>query len=99
MQRRHERLQEESADAFGAIARVTAQTQSIAGELAQAASVLTVAIGAVAVVNGALTIGGLAATTILTGRLLQPVLKGLGTLVALSVHPTRRGEDPRECRI
>lgn len=78
MQRRHERLQEDSADAFGAIARMTAQTQSIASELAQAASVLTVAIGAIAVVNGALTIGGLAATTILTGRFLQPVLKGLG---------------------
>jgi ATP-binding cassette subfamily C protein LapB len=78
MQRRHERLQEDSADAFGAIARMTAQTQSIASELAQAASVLTVAIGAIAVVNGGLTIGGLAATTILTGRFLQPVLKGLG---------------------
>ncbi len=78
MQRRHERLQEECADAFGAIARVTAQMQSIASELAQAASILTVVVGAVAVVNGALTIGGLAATTILTGRLLQPVLKGLG---------------------
>ncbi|NJN36788.1 MAG: ATP-binding cassette domain-containing protein [Nitrospiraceae bacterium] len=46
--------------------------------MAQAASVLTVAIGAIAVVNGGLTIGGLAATTILTGRFLQPVLKGLG---------------------
>jgi ATP-binding cassette, subfamily C, bacterial LapB len=77
MERRHERLQEDAAAAFGAIARVTAQTQSVASELAQAASVLTVAIGAVAVVGGSLTIGGLAATTILTGRLLQPVLKGL----------------------
>lgn len=77
MQRRFERLQEEAADNFGSTARIAAQTQSIAGELAQAASVLTVAIGAVAVVNGDLTIGGLAATTILTGRLLQPVLKGL----------------------
>jgi len=78
LQRRHERLQEESADTFGTIARVTAQTQSIATELAQGASILTVMIGAVAVVEGGLTIGGLAATTILTGRLLQPVLKGLG---------------------
>ena len=78
MQRRHERLQEDSADAFGAIAHATTQTQSIAAELAQAASVLTVAIGAIAVVEGQLTIGGLAATTILTGRFLQPVLKGLG---------------------
>ncbi|MBL8780084.1 MAG: ATP-binding cassette domain-containing protein [Alphaproteobacteria bacterium] len=98
MQRRHERLQEESADAFGAIARVTAQTQSIAGELAQAASVLTVAIGAIAVVNGALTIGGLAATTILTGRLLQPVLKGLGLwarypFIRLAEEKMRRMED------
>jgi ATP-binding cassette subfamily C protein LapB len=78
MQRRHERLQEYAADAFGAIARMTAQTQSIASELAQAASVVIVAIGAVAVVAGGLSIGGLAATTILTGRFLQPVLKGLG---------------------
>lgn len=80
MQRRHERLQEEAADSFAAIARVNAQTQSIAGEIAQAASIITVMIGAVAVVNGAMTIGALAATTILTGRLLQPVLKGLGLL-------------------
>jgi len=98
MQRRHERLQEESADAFGAIARVTSQTQSIAGELAQAASVLTVAIGAIAVVNGALTIGGLAATTILTGRFLQPVLKGLGLwarypFIRLAEEKMRRMED------
>jgi ATP-binding cassette subfamily C protein LapB len=98
MQRRHERLQEESADAFGSIARVTSQTQSIAAELAQAASVLTVAIGAVAVVNGALTIGGLAATTILTGRLLQPVLKGLGLwsrypFVRLAEEKMRRMEE------
>jgi ATP-binding cassette subfamily C protein LapB len=98
MQRRHERLQEESADAFGAIARVTSQTQSIAGELAQAASVLTVAIGAIAVVNGALTIGGLAAITILTGRLLQPVLKGLGLwsrypFIRLAEEKMRRMEE------
>lgn len=78
MQRRHERLQEEAADTFGSIAFATAQTQSIASELAQAAAVITVAVGAVAVVTGSLTIGGLAATTILTGRFLQPVLKGLG---------------------
>lgn len=77
MQRRYERLQEDSADAFGAITRMTGQTQSIAGELAQAAAVITVAVGAVAVVTGGLTIGGLAATTILTGRFVQPVLKGL----------------------
>jgi ATP-binding cassette subfamily C protein LapB len=98
MQRRYERLQEEAADAFGAIARVTAQTQAIAGELAQAAAVLTVVIGAVAVVNGALTIGGLAATTILTGRLLQPVLKGLGLwsrypFIRLAEEKIRRMQD------
>lgn len=98
MQRRYERLQEEAADAFGSIVRVTTQTQSIAGELAQAASILTVAVGAIAVVNGALTIGGLAATTILTGRLLQPVLKGLGLwsrypFIRLAEEKIRRMED------
>lgn len=77
MQRRYERLQEDSAEAFGAITRMTGQTQAVAGELAQAAAVVTVTVGAVAVASGGLTIGGLAATTILTGRFLQPVLKGL----------------------
>ncbi len=80
LQRRHERLAEDAAEAFGAMARVNALTQAVAGTLAQAASIATVMIGAAAVVEGALTIGGLAATTILTGRLLQPVLKGLGLL-------------------
>ncbi|NOT42271.1 MAG: ATP-binding cassette domain-containing protein [Alphaproteobacteria bacterium] len=78
MQRRHERLQEDSADAFGAITRMNLHAQSVAGELAQVAAVITVTVGAIAVVNGGLTIGGLAATTLLTGRFLQPVLKGLG---------------------
>ncbi len=78
MQRRHERLQEDSADAFGAITRMNLKAQSVASELAQLAAVATVTVGAVGVVNGGLTIGGLAATTILTGRFLQPVLKGLG---------------------
>ncbi len=78
MQRRHERLQEDSADAFGAITRMNLQAQSVAGELAQVAAVITVTVGAIGVVNGGLTIGGLAATTLLTGRFLQPVLKGLG---------------------
>ncbi|MFM9862328.1 MAG: peptidase domain-containing ABC transporter [Micropepsaceae bacterium] len=78
MQRRHERLQEDSADAFGAITRMNLQAQSVASELAQVAAVITVTVGAIAVVNGGLTIGGLAATTLLTGRFLQPVLKGLG---------------------
>lgn len=80
MERRNERLQEDAAAAFGAISRTTAQMQAVVTELAQAASVLTVAAGAMVVVAGDLTIGGLAATTILTGRLLQPVLKGVGLL-------------------
>lgn len=78
MQRRYERLQADAADAFGMISRVTSLTHSMAGELAQAASIATVTVGAIAVVNGELTVGALAATTVLTGRLLQPVLKGLG---------------------
>jgi ATP-binding cassette subfamily C protein LapB len=49
-------------------------------------------------VNGTLTIGGLAATTILTGRLLQPVLKGLGLwsrypFIRLAEEKMRRMED------
>src|SRR5262249_13487274 len=72
--RGHERLVEEAADAFGDMARVNEQSQALATELAQAASIIVVVIGAFAVVGGALTIGGLSATTVLTGRLLQPIL-------------------------
>jgi ATP-binding cassette subfamily C protein LapB len=98
MLRRYERMQEEAADAFGSIARVTSQTQALAGELAQAASILTVVVGAVAVVSGVLSVGGLAATTLLTGRLLQPVLKGLGLwsrypFIRLAEEKIRRLDD------
>lgn len=79
LQRRHERLQEASADAFARITRITADAQGLSAGFAQAATVATVGFGAIAVVQGGLTVGGLAATTILTGRLLQPVIRGLST--------------------
>ncbi len=43
----------------------------------QTATIATVGFGALAVVSGSLSVGGLAATTMLTGRMLQPVLRGL----------------------
>jgi ATP-binding cassette subfamily C protein LapB len=77
LQRRHERLQKASAESLADITRITGRVQALSMAFGQTATVATVGFGAIAVVSGALTVGGLAATTMLTGRMLQPVLRGL----------------------
>lgn len=77
LQRRHERLQKGSAEGLAEITRITGRVQALSMAFGQTATVATVGAGALAVVSGALSVGGLAATTMLTGRMLQPVLRGL----------------------
>ncbi len=77
LQRRHERLQKASAEGLAQITDLSGKVAAISLVFGQLATVATVAFGALAVVYGSLSIGALAATTILTGRMLQPVLRGL----------------------
>ena len=79
MVRRYERLQGSSAEASynvadgGTWARATGQTFS------QLTAICVAAYGSTLVIDGALTIGGLAACTLLASRSAQPMMRALGT--------------------
>jgi ATP-binding cassette subfamily C protein LapB len=73
MQRRYERLQETSAQADFNAAIANAGTMRISALFSQVATVGVVAFGCIMVIDGALTIGGLSACTMLAGRSLQPL--------------------------
>jgi ATP-binding cassette subfamily C protein LapB len=73
MQRRYERLQEGSAQADFNASIANAETMRISALFSQIATIGVVAFGCMMVIDGALTIGGLSACTMLAGRSLQPL--------------------------
>ncbi len=75
--RRYERLQTASAFDTERVALVTGLAHAGTAFVAQSASAVIVAAGAVFALNGQLTIGALAATSMLTGRMLQPVARAV----------------------
>src|SRR3990172_4086801 len=81
MLRRYERLQEGSVRAVYEVNAASASAQTV-GNLFAPLTMLTVAgVGALMVLEGELTIGALAASTLLSGRTLQPLLRALGLWV------------------
>lgn len=76
MVRRYERLQAKSASEVMNLNTLQSMISSLANTLSQLGTVSFVAIGSLSVVNQSMTLGGLAAGTMLTGRVLQPVLRG-----------------------
>lgn len=77
MLRRYERLEYQSAVAVRDLTKVHGISLASGYFFSQLAVVATVVIGATYVVGSNLTMGGLAACTMLTGRSLRPVLKGM----------------------
>jgi ATP-binding cassette, subfamily C, bacterial LapB len=78
MNRRYERLLSSNSETMHDGLRLGARAQEI-GALASQLVVVAVAIaGAIMVIDGTLSIGGLAACSLLAGRCLQPLMKGLG---------------------
>lgn len=77
MQRRYERLMENSADAGHKVAMLSAASQSVGGIVSQLTLALVAGVGAYAVVQGWMSIGGLAACMLLAGRTVQPVMRAL----------------------
>lgn len=73
MIRRYERLQDASIQSTYKVSLLGALASIIAGLATQMTIVLIIAVGAIAVLNNHLTIGGLAACIILAGRTLQPI--------------------------
>ena len=78
MLRRYERLQGKSAEMICELSRLNAIGQSVSSAFSQAAIISVVGLGCLLVVNHSMTMGGLAACTMLAGRVLQPVLKSIG---------------------
>lgn len=78
MLRRYERLQQAAAEATHGAVFWSNIAQSLGTLFTGGMLVAVVSFGAFQVMDGPLTIGGLAATTLLAGRAAQPVLRALG---------------------
>ena len=78
MVRRYERLQESTAGTVRKVATQNNMAQSLGAVFSQVTLIAVAACGSVLVINEALTIGGLAACTLLSGRALQPLLRAMG---------------------
>lgn len=73
MKRRYERVMESSATITAKLVQGSISAQALTNLVTQAAQISIVAAGSLAVVNGSMTIGGIAACMLLTGRALQPL--------------------------
>jgi len=77
MLRRYERLQKKSAESVSELARINSVVQGIGATISQLAVVCFASIGSIFVIDGNLTIGALAAGTMLSSRVLQPGLNAM----------------------
>ncbi|GAB4155367.1 MAG: ABC transporter transmembrane domain-containing protein [Sphingomonadales bacterium] len=78
MMRRYDRLMESSAAAGYRVGYLNHLAQSIGTAFSQITMVAVAAIGSLYVMGGQITVGALAACTLLAGRMVQPVLRALG---------------------
>ncbi len=78
MMRRLERLQGNSANSIYELSNINSVIQSVGATFSQVAMMCFVGIGSIYVVSGELTVGALAAGTMLSGRIMQPALKAMG---------------------
>lgn len=77
-QRRFERLQKIGATASHDTIHLSNIAQIVGNLFSSLTMICTVTVGAYMVIHGSLTMGSLAACTLLSGRTIQPLLKGLG---------------------
>ncbi len=78
MLRRYERLQYQSAGSIYDLSKINSISQGVGATFSQLAVICFVGVGSIAVVQGDLTMGALAAGTMLTSRALQPGLRAMG---------------------
>lgn len=81
MLRRYERLQESSAENICRITALTTLTQGFASLCSNLAVISVVSIGSLMVLDQTMSLGTLAASSLLTSRILQPVARISGTWV------------------
>ncbi|MBT4888571.1 MAG: ATP-binding cassette domain-containing protein [Rhodospirillales bacterium] len=78
MQRRYEKLQETCADSQRLVSLNSANAIGVGSLFSQLTMFAVVGFGASYVIDGLLTIGGLAACTMLSGRSMQPLQRAVG---------------------
>lgn len=78
MLRRYERLQGESASAVCRLASINSLVEGVGASFAQLSVICFVGLGAGYVISGDLSVGALAAGTMLSGRALQPGIRAMG---------------------
>lgn len=78
MSRRYERLLEGNAGPSLAAMRLSARAQESGAFAAQVTILAVAGFGSLLVIAGELTVGGLVACTLLAGRSLQPLMRGIG---------------------
>ena len=78
IQRRFERLQKAGVEASYKTIALGNLAQNFGNLFSSLTMISVVSVGAYLIINGSLTIGTLAACTLLSGRSVQPVLRGLG---------------------
>lgn len=86
MQRRYERLQAQSAERVQELTQINSVVQGFGTTFSQLAMVSFVGFGAGLVIDGTLTVGALAAGTMLSGRVLQPGLKAMSLWTSFRVY-------------
>ncbi len=77
MMRRYEKLQEGCADAEYDVAQHSSSAMSVGALFSQLSLFCVVGFGSLFVINGELTVGGLAASTLLAGRAMQPLQRAV----------------------
>lgn len=95
MMRRFERLQAASSVVIRRLVGLTNETQNFSALYAAMSAATIVFIGALLVLNGRLTIGGLACCMLLSSQLLQPLLRSLAAWneSQLATHRSGRVKD------
>jgi ATP-binding cassette, subfamily C, bacterial LapB len=78
MMRRYERLMDGAATAAHRVAHVSALSQSLGGLFSNITVAAMAAFGSLMVLDAEITVGQLAAATLLAGRMMQPLLRAMG---------------------
>lgn len=78
MVRRYERLQEACAEGAYRVALHSSTAMGVSSFFSQATTICVAMVGALVVMNGEMTTGGLAACSMLAGRAMSPLQKALG---------------------
>ncbi|MEO1291874.1 MAG: ABC transporter transmembrane domain-containing protein [Pseudomonadota bacterium] len=91
LERRYERLMSGAAPIGARLSAQIQFTQGFTSAVGLMAPVVTAGVGALLVMQGQMTVGGLAASVLLTGRIIQPVLRMEAMLVGQ--EDIRRAEE------